>query len=135
MTSKSKLIIAIPLAIVLLGVLSMYFLWNPTNYSFFPKCPLYALTGIYCPGCGSQRAIYQIMHGNFIEGLRHNYLIVLLGVVLLYQGVLFVMHKLYQKSLYNILHRPLTVKIILVLILAFWVLRNIRFYPFTELAP
>jgi hypothetical protein len=120
---------------MLLGVLLLYFFWNPSNNNFFPKCPLYSLTGIYCPGCGSQRAMHQIIHGNIIEGLRHNYLIALLGIVLLYQALLFMVHKLYNKSFYNILHQSLTIKIILVLILVFWLLRNIRFYPFTELAP
>jgi hypothetical protein len=133
--SKSKPIFPILIAIMLLGVLLLYFFWNPSNNNFFPKCPLYSLTGIYCPGCGSQRAMHQIIHGNIIEGLRHNYLIALLGIVLLYQALLFMVHKLYNKSFYNILHQSLTIKIILVLILVFWLLRNIRFYPFTELAP
>lgn len=134
-TSKSKQIFTILIAILLLGVLLLYFFWSPSEYSFFPKCPLHSLTGIYCPGCGSQRAMHQIIHGNIIEGLRHNYLIALLAAVLLYQAILFVMHKLYNKSFYNILHQSLTIKIILVLILAFWLLRNLRYYPFTELAP
>ncbi len=133
--SKSKLILIIISAILFLGIVSLYFFWNPAGNDFFPKCPLHSLTGIYCPGCGSQRAMHQIIHGNIIEGLKHNYLIALLGMVLLYQFILYVMNRLFDKTYYNILHHPLTIKLILVLILLFWILRNISVYPFTALAP
>lgn len=31
-----------------------------------------ALTGWLCPGCGSQRAIHQALHGNFISSFYLN---------------------------------------------------------------
>ncbi|WP_367276655.1 DUF2752 domain-containing protein [uncultured Psychroserpens sp.] len=121
--------------IVFFGILSLYFFWDPSTYRFFPKCPFYTYTGIYCAGCGSQRAIHQIINGNIIAGLRHNYLLLLLFAVLAYKAILFILLKVYNKSIPNLLHKPITTKIILVLVLLFWLFRNIRFYPFTELAP
>ena len=82
--SKLKLSIIIFGVLVFFGILVLYIFWNPSNSSIFPKCPFYSITGIYCPGCGSQRAAHQILNGNIIEGVRHNYLIALLGLVLLY---------------------------------------------------
>jgi len=38
----------------------------------FPKCPFLSLTGLSCPGCGSQRAIHQALHGNFAASFRLN---------------------------------------------------------------
>ncbi|WP_431136628.1 DUF2752 domain-containing protein [Psychroserpens mesophilus] len=135
MLTKSNIIIAIGIVIVLLGVLSLYFFWNPSQYDFFPKCPFYSVTGIYCAGCGSQRAIHQIINGHILTGIRHNYLLVLVFGVLSYKTLLFVLKKVHHKSYFDVLHIPIATKIILVLVLLFWTLRNIKMFPFTELAP
>ncbi len=135
MLRKTKLIITLSIVIMLLGVLSLYFFWSPSEYDFFPKCPFYFLSGIYCAGCGSQRAIHQIINGQVINGIRHNYLLLLVFGVLTYKATLFVLNQVYNKTYFDILHKPITTKIILALVLLFWVLRNIRVFPFTELAP
>ena len=43
--------------------------------SLWPRCPIHALTGIYCPGCGGQRAVSAILHGDFAGALDQNALI------------------------------------------------------------
>ena len=56
--------------------------WNP----FAPHslgCPFHAVTGLWCPGCGSTRAAYELMHGRFFEAVQNN---VLLPVALLVLG-------------------------------------------------
>ena len=121
--------------VVLLGVLSFYFIFNPSEYSFFPKCPFHSLTGLYCPGCGSQRAIHQILHGHITESLKHNFLIILLTFVLGYQLVLFLLTKGFNKNFNNIFHNPKATYTILVLVILYWILRNINIYPFTYLSP
>ena len=133
--TKTKIALVIFLTLIVVGVLSLYFIWDPLERDIFPKCPLYSFTGLYCPGCGSQRALHQMVHGNIIQGIRYNYLLPLLIVVLIYQGFISVMNKVFHKSYYNMFHSSLAVKILLVIILLFWILRNLRFYPFTELAP
>lgn len=35
-------------------------------------CPLYGLTGLYCPGCGSMRAIGALLSGHIAEAFRYN---------------------------------------------------------------
>ncbi|WP_411766867.1 DUF2752 domain-containing protein [Winogradskyella sp. A3E31] len=116
-------------------MLSLYFFINPSSTGFFPKCPFLSITELYCPGCGSQRAIHNLLNGNIITGIRHNYLLVLVFAVLSYQLVLFIANTYYKKSIKNLLHKPLVTKGILILVLAFWILRNLPFTPFTELAP
>lgn len=120
---------------MLFGALSLYFFWNPSENSFFPKCPFYTLTGIYCAGCGSQRAIHQIMNGQIITGIRHNYLLIVVIGVLSYKTLLYILNKIYNKSHFDIFHKPIATKIILIIVLLFWTLRNIKIFPFTELAP
>jgi hypothetical protein len=40
-------------------------------------CPLYALTGIYCPGCGGLRGVNDLSHGHLGQALSSNLLLVL----------------------------------------------------------
>ena len=134
-TTKIKKITLFTLVIMLLGALSLYFFNDPLNTDLFPKCPFYSITGFYCPGCGSQRAIHAILHGHIFEGLQHNFLIVLLFLVLCYDFILKLIFILKKKSLNNVLHSPRTTNSILIVILLFWIFRNITIYPFTYLAP
>lgn len=60
------------MAITLLGGVVLYYL-NPTQYWFMPKCPFKLITGLSCPGCGIQRAVHAILHGEFAEGIKYNY--------------------------------------------------------------
>lgn len=44
---------------------------------WFPKCILYRVTGLHCPGCGATRALHAIVHGRVVEAIRFNPLLVL----------------------------------------------------------
>ncbi|MGJ1384952.1 DUF2752 domain-containing protein [Sphingobacterium spiritivorum] len=50
----------------------IYRTYDPQEYALFPKCPVKSLTGFDCPGCGSQRAIHAILHGNFKAAFAFN---------------------------------------------------------------
>ncbi len=66
--------------LLLLGGAFIYIYKNydPMEHSFFPACPIKALTGFDCPGCGSQRAIHAILNGNFKAAVNSNPLIMFL---------------------------------------------------------
>ena len=133
--SKLKLSLILFGVLAFFGMLALYIYWDPSNTGIFPKCPFYFATGIYCPGCGSQRAAHQILNGNIIDGIRHNYLIALLAIVLLYQAYIYIMSTLLRRNIPNLLHKSKATLGILIVILLFWLLRNINIFPFTELAP
>jgi hypothetical protein len=40
-------------------------------------CPLYALTGVYCPGCGGLRGVSDLSHGHLGQAASSNLLLVL----------------------------------------------------------
>ncbi|MGM0635098.1 MAG: DUF2752 domain-containing protein [Bacteroidota bacterium] len=121
-----------------LGVLFLiiYTKFNPSEIALFPKCPFHLITGLHCPGCGSQRAIHAFLQGNIWQGLQHNFLMILLFLLLF--------HKLYQLSFAlfqkvttskNLLYHPATAWVIVGVILLFWILRNLPFAAFQILAP
>ncbi|MFD3585113.1 DUF2752 domain-containing protein [Streptomyces sp. NPDC058683] len=45
---------------------------DPNQPGHYPVCPLYRLTGLYCPGCGGLRSAHAFVHGDFLAALRDN---------------------------------------------------------------
>lgn len=122
-------------SVVGLFLVWLYFNVNPSGQSFFPKCPFHSITGYHCPGCGSQRALHDFLHGNIIEGFKHNFLIGMAVLVFLYKGFVLIRSYFYPQKSNNLLYHPKTAWAILILVLSFWVLRNLPFEPFSFLAP
>jgi len=46
--------------------------FNPEHHLFYPRCPLFALTGLQCAGCGATRALHLLLHGDFAGALAQN---------------------------------------------------------------
>jgi hypothetical protein len=51
---------------------------DPNQSSAYPQCPLRALTGYDCPGCGLTRAVFALMHGDMARAIDHNVFVVVL---------------------------------------------------------
>ncbi|WP_328316963.1 DUF2752 domain-containing protein [Streptomyces sp. NBC_00388] len=49
---------------------------DPNHPGHYPVCPLYALTGVYCPACGGLRSAHAVAHGDFVTALGDNALAV-----------------------------------------------------------
>ena len=49
----------------------------PAQNNFYPKCPIYKLTHLQCPGCGATRAA-AVLRGDFAEAIHFNALVTLL---------------------------------------------------------
>jgi uncharacterized membrane protein (GlpM family) len=104
------------------------YLYDPAMSSILPPCPFHAITGLYCPGCGSSRAVHQLMHGHLVKAFDLNPLMI--------SFLPFMGWSLIQQARgRQILTRPIWIWTILAVILIFWVLRNIPVYPLTLLAP
>ena len=50
---------------------------DPTRTPIFPPCPFKALTGLDCPGCGTTRAVHQLLNGNLGAAMGFNVVAVL----------------------------------------------------------
>lgn len=56
----------------------------------YPRCPFKMLTGLSCPGCGTQRALHALLSGDPAGALRYNAaLIPFILLALLYGAVEF----------------------------------------------
>lgn len=82
MKKRTVVIGLVAIAAVILIVL--YALLDPAEMPFFPRCPFMLLTGLKCPGCGSQRAVHQLLSLNIGEAFRYNAALVLSIPVLLF---------------------------------------------------
>jgi hypothetical protein len=72
----SRMLLLGAIALCALGAL-VYFAIDPTQVAIFPACTFHSITGLDCPGCGAQRALHQLLHGNIIAALRLNVMFVL----------------------------------------------------------
>ena len=79
---KHRLITGAMAVAVLLGCAVVYS-FPPSQYSFYPRCPFYVATHWLCPGCGSTRALYSLLHGDVLTAWHYNALFTLLGPVVL----------------------------------------------------
>ena len=98
----------------------------------FPKCPFYSMVHLYCPGCGSQRALSALLHGDILEAMHDNVLMMLFLPFFMYDAFIQLRYTGMKMRLW---YDPLFVKIVLGMVLSFWVLRNIPLFPFSFLAP
>ena len=124
MTKSGKLIIA---GGVLITIFLVVYGYNDPNLnSFFPKCPFLSLTGFQCPGCGSQRAIHQLLQGNILAAFNYNPLFVV-ALPYIFIGGLFEFTPLKNKyaKAQRILFGYKTIYLILVIIISFWIWRNL----------
>jgi uncharacterized protein DUF2752 len=108
-----------------ISLLAILFFFDPARAGIFPACPLHQYTGWWCPGCGTTRALHQLLHGNLREAFRLNPLAVvglpLLGFFVVYRE--------------RVILKPDWFWVLFGAVVMFGVLRNIPAYPFTLLAP
>lgn len=94
MPKHQKKILFICLCIISAGAFYLYYTYNPAgagSYFPFPQCPSKKFLHLYCPGCGTQRAVHYLLHGNIWAAMRYNILLILLlplSAVLVLQFVL-----------------------------------------------
>ncbi|WP_328390166.1 DUF2752 domain-containing protein [Nocardia sp. NBC_00416] len=47
---------------------------DPHIEGAYGLCPVYALFGVYCPGCGGMRAVHNLTDGHIVDSLHSNLL-------------------------------------------------------------
>jgi hypothetical protein len=121
--------ITIPTTIVI-GANYLYHYGNP----FF--CIFKKITGFYCPSCGSGRAVFCLLHLDFLKALDYNFFAVIFLPLILYYGIRQYVFLVFKKNILPIFTTSIKAyNCIILLLVLFSVLRNIPVFPFTVLAP
>ena len=120
---RRTLVVLLVLA-ALLVIGAVYYALDPSASGSFPRCVFLSMTGYKCPGCGSQRAIHALLHGDVLGAFKYN--------ALLLVAVPWIILCLYAESrrvrnprLYARLNAPLLIWLFLAMVLIWWLLRNI----------
>ncbi|MGJ7442666.1 DUF2752 domain-containing protein [Aquipuribacter sp. MA13-6] len=105
---------------------------DPNEAGHYPSCPFLALSGLFCPGCGSMRMLHHLTDGDVVEAFWMNPLgFVLLPALLAYWG-----QWTYRVATGSPRGTPLAAGVVwafLAVVVAYWVLRNLPALAF--LAP
>jgi len=116
---------------ILAGAATYLFLFDPAEGAGYPSCPFRLLTGLQCPGCGSTRAVHQLLHGHPLVAFELN---PLLMISLPFLGFALWTYTRPGKSAGSprLSIPPRYAWCVLVVIVGFWIFRNTSFYPFTS---
>ncbi len=134
--SSRKMLSVILLSTTAICMGLLYYFIYPLYGQYFPKCIFHSITGLYCPGCGTQRAVVSLLHSDIAAALHNNLLAMVALPFLLYSAIIFCLNIFNKNQLTRkIFYSPVFVKIVLASVILFGVLRNIPAYPFSLLAP
>ena len=106
------------------AVCTVLYVVDPETPGHYPTCPFLALTGHYCPGCGSLRAVHALLHGDVRLALQRNPLAVVTAVLLL-AGMFIWVRRLWQGRQRTWVVPAWLLYCLLAVVLAFWALRNV----------
>jgi len=115
------LVIVIPLAGA--ALLWLIALFVAENVTFWP-CPSYTFFGIYCPGCGTTRAVKALLGGDILLAIRQNAAIPALILLAALYYLEFALKIFGVRFRIQPLHNVKFMVILLVLWLAYFILRN-----------
>ena len=123
MLSKRILLLLAGLVLIM-GGLYLYYIYDPAHAHFAPKCMFRMLTGWDCPSCGTQRALHALLHGDVCAAVRYNpFALCSLPYVAALAYTTFATSDRARRWRRWVQH-PYTVILYLVLLIAWWILRN-----------
>ncbi len=111
------------------GVLVAWVLWRnePSGQVYYPRCYLYVVTGLQCPGCGVLRATHALLNGRWDAAWRLNPLWVSLLPLVGWGGVAGLLRGLGLR-IWQPWARPWVLGGVLGLAVAYGVARNMPFW-------
>ncbi|MDO9455098.1 DUF2752 domain-containing protein [Nocardioides sp.] len=98
---------------------------DPHQSGHYPTCPFLAVTGVWCPGCGSLRALHDLLHLDLVGGLQRNPLAVAGVAALAVAWVCWGLRLAGRDAPHPTRIGPRWIWALLGLVLAFAVLRNV----------
>ena len=131
----SERAIYVAAGLLALGAAAMLYVLDPREPGNYPICPFLGLTGYHCPGCGTLRALHQLLHGSPLNALGYNPLTILSLPFLAYAFVAGGLRAFRAPAPAPIFIHPKLIWAMFFGIAAVWVLRNVPIEPLAILAP
>lgn len=119
---RTLIIILAIAALLVFGII--YYALDPSQSGVFPRCTFLTLTGYKCPGCGSQRAIHALLHGDVVGAFKYNALL-LISIPWIALCLYAETQRIRNPRLYTRINAPQLMWFFLVTVLLWWLLRNI----------
>ncbi len=132
---KSHRLLGAAGAVTMAGGGAFVAMFDPAKLGFLPLCPLFALTGFACPGCGLTRGFHSLFRGDIIPALDFNILLPVWAVVGAWVFLSFIALAARGRGLPMWPAWPRVLWVFLVTLIVFGVIRNVPVYPFTILFP
>ena len=127
--TKLKLF-AITLLLMCIGF--FIFRYSPADSGLYPPCLFQKITGLYCPGCGTARALHALLHGRISTAISYNASLVVLAPTFLHLYVRCCLRNIKRMAATCELP-PSLYKALLIIVVIFGILRNIPAYPLCSL--
>lgn len=121
LSKRSVIAVSIILGIAVLAVAYYYF--DPVEVRWMPRCLWKVTTGTDCPGCGSQRMVHSLMHGDFVGAWRANAYAICMLPVIGFMLWLELFRERYPR-LYCRVHSPWIIWALVASIFLWWIIRN-----------
>lgn len=116
-----------------LAAATVLFFCDPARVPIYPVCLFHRVTGLDCPGCGSLRALHELLHGNFAAALHFNAFLVLSLPVFAWLGFRFVARRMKKEPVATF--RPVWLWLYLAAFVTFGILRDLPVPFFAAFAP
>ncbi|WP_232000677.1 DUF2752 domain-containing protein [Mycobacterium kyorinense] len=125
-----------PLGVAAAAVLACAAVWwaDPTTPGGpLPVCPTKLLLGIDCPGCGTLRMVYALLHGDLLAAARFNALALAATVLLGRAYAAWTYGRVTGRRVWSWQRYRWAASATLVLVSVWFVVRNLPFGPFPAL--
>jgi Protein of unknown function (DUF2752) len=128
---RGRKALLLPIGVAAAAAIGVAYVSNvdPSVAGHYPTCPFLAVTGWYCPGCGTLRAVHALGHGDLMTAWARNPLAVVGLAYLLVTWALWLERKATGRRP-SWLAPPWVLYGVLGAILMFWVLRNLPGWTF-----
>jgi len=126
-------LIALWLIVSVIGI--ALYNYNPVEFTYAPQCLFNKFTGLYCTGCGTARSLHALLHGKFLEAIDFNILTVASLPFLFYALIAETIRKFTRFKIRAVDISTRLIQLLLILIIIFTILRNIRIPAFSVIAP
>ncbi len=127
-----KRVITVNLSVSIAIVLFIIYMYLYVQYGVGIPCLFNEITDLYCPGCGTTRAITAFCRGDYVKAFRYNPILLVWFPYLLCFGIILIREYIYDESatVKTIKRRNGISILVLVIICFYWLIRNMSFASF-----